>query len=80
MSALKPNPGNEITELRARVVHFKKEAQLLLERFQRGEISQTNAQAAAKRIDAEVAEAERRVKELEVQQGNGNRKGFISGR
>lgn len=54
-------------ELRARVADFKKRAQLLLERFQRGEISEMDARAEVKRIAAEVADSERRVDELEFQ-------------
>jgi hypothetical protein len=65
---LKRNPDNDITELRERVAHFKKQARLLLERFQRGEISQTDAQAEAKRIEVEVSETEREATELQAQQ------------
>jgi hypothetical protein len=65
MDILKPKPGDDLTELRARAADFKKQAQLLLERFQRGEISPTDAQAEAKRIEAEVVESERRVNQLE---------------
>lgn len=64
---LKHNPPDSIGDLRERVAHFKKEARLLLERFQRGEISHTEAQLEARRIEAELAEAERRVTELEAQ-------------
>jgi hypothetical protein len=78
-NALKQNSSDNIPELRERVTQFKKQAQLLLERFQRGEISQTDAQAEAKRIDAEVAEAERMVDELKVQHRDGSRKKFTSG-
>jgi len=65
---LKSNPDNNITEMRKRVAHFKKQAQLLLERFQRGEISQTDVQAEARRIDAEVGQAERDATELQARQ------------
>ena len=65
---LKSNPDHDITELRERVAHFKKQAQLLLERFQRGEISQTNAQTEARRIDAEVGQAEREATKLQARQ------------
>jgi hypothetical protein len=65
---LKSNPDNNITQLRERVAHFKKQAQLLLERFQRGEISQTDAQTEARRINAEVGQAEREATELQARQ------------
>jgi uncharacterized coiled-coil protein SlyX len=73
VNALKQNPGDDISELRRCVAQFKKQAQLLLGRFQRGEISHTEAQAEAKRIEEEVAKAERRATELEIQQSIGNR-------
>lgn len=79
MDNLKPNTGAALAELRARVADFKKQAQLLLERFQRGEISQTEAQAEAARIEAEVSQSERRVHELELQHRDGSRMGFASG-
>ena len=76
--ALNPKRSDELSELRARVAHFKKQAQLILERFQRGELSQREAQTEAKRIEAEVSETERRVHELEPQRKSGSRIGLAS--
>jgi len=76
-SGLERNPGNEIAALRECVARFKKQARLLLERFLRGEISATDAKAEAKRIEAEVTEAERRVNQWEAQH-EGSRKEFTS--
>jgi len=58
---LNPNPSDELVDLRARVVDYRKQAQVLLERFQRGELSRTDVDAEVRRIEAEVAESERRV-------------------
>ena len=64
---LPPNPDAEIKALRERVAILKKEAQLLLERFQRREISAAEARAEAARLGREVFDGERRVDQWEVQ-------------
>lgn len=59
--------GEQITSLRERVAFFKKQARLLLERFEKREISQVEARAEAERLGREVGEAERQVEQWEAQ-------------
>jgi len=58
--------GERITPLRERVAFFKEQARLLLERFEKHEISQVEARAEAERLDREVREAERQVEKWET--------------
>jgi hypothetical protein len=64
---LKPNPDDQIAALRERVSFFKKQVRLLLERFERREISQTEARVEAERLGREVGEAERQVEQWEAE-------------
>ncbi len=64
---MSPKSDQEITALRERVAFFKEQARLLLERFERHEVSQTEARAEAERLGREVGEAERQVEELEAE-------------
>jgi hypothetical protein len=62
----KPKPDEQIAALRKRVAFFKEQARLLLERFERREILQTEARAEAERLGREVREAERQVEQWEA--------------
>ena len=64
--------GKQITSLRERVACFKKQARLLLERFEKREISQVEARAGAERLEREVREAEGQVEELEAHRRRSN--------
>ena len=61
------NPDEQIAGLRERVSFFKKQVRLLLGRFERREISQTEARAEAERLGREVGQAERQAEQLETQ-------------
>jgi hypothetical protein len=56
----------QISVLRKSTAHFKEQARLLLQRFERQEISQVEAIAEAERLGREVAKAERQVEQLEA--------------
>lgn len=59
--------GELNTSLRGRVAFFKKQARLLLERFEKREISQVEARAEAERLGREARDAERQVEKWEAQ-------------
>jgi hypothetical protein len=62
-----PKHNEQIVALRERVAFFKERALLLLERFERGELSDNEARAEAKRLGREVDASERRLEEWEAQ-------------
>ena len=64
--------GEQVTSLRERVALFKKQARLLLERFEKREISQVEARAGAERLEREVRKTEAHVEELEAQRRRSN--------
>lgn len=59
--------GEQITSLRQRVALFKEQARLLLQRFEKREISKAEAKVEAERLEREVREAEGQVADLEAQ-------------
>ena len=63
---LKPSPDDPIAALCERVGFFKEQARLLLERFERREISQTEARAEAERLGREVSQAEQQAGQMEA--------------
>jgi hypothetical protein len=65
-------PDQQIEAIRNRIARFKMQARVLLERFERGEISHMDARAEAERLGCEADEAERQVEKWDAERQRGN--------